>query len=459
MPLVATKCNIVSNTAGASDKYWIAILGQNNVTFNAYRIRTKVDANNDIFFAGMCTNGGSLQNLFGKISSSGKLQYSHLIAETSISLRDPDTGPDSFVVDESGNAYIVGWADGSSTDYGYLIGCDSSGAKIADFRYKVGTDIVQIAAVRPADSSYSSLYLLALVPGADIAAFKVNVSTGAISWQTEIAHGSNGYGMETGVDVDSSYNIISLNRDYTQDLPILTKWNSSGSRFWSEPFDHGSGTSNVEPMGLRVFGSNAYMVYRDTTSNCFFVVKNNVSGSGEFTWSWSRKLTLSLGSSSNRGGIAVDSNENVYTLTYFAGADGQFLLAKYNSSGTLQWQRKITAVVGGSLGTFNLNGIDLDSDDNIVLSGIAINIFSSVTTPEGVIIFKLPNDGSGLGTYELSDTQSVQITYEYGYATDVSATLRKTGTPPSTSSPGLSLTAGSASVSSLSLLEEKVKVS
>ena len=117
------------------------------------------------------------------------------------------------------------------------------------------------------------------------------------------------------------------------------------------------------------------------------------SGAAGFTY-W---LSTLSGSSPDKGyGIAVDSQDNIYENIYTQsqGAGGyDFLFAKRNSSGTIQWQR--------TLGGVNIDqglSIAIDSLDNLCLTG-----YSNFGAPnyDEVMSAKLPSDGSLTGTYEL----------------------------------------------------------
>ena len=71
--------------------------------------------------------------------------------------------------------------------------------------------------------------------------------------------------------------------------------------------------------------------------------------------------------------VVVDSSDNVYVCgeSYTSGTGA--LIVKYDSSGTIQWQRKL----GGSSHSANGFGIAIDSSDNLYITGSIYYISSN----------------------------------------------------------------------------------
>tara|TARA_R110000764_G_scaffold74052_1_gene150632 strand:+ start:577 stop:1977 length:1401 start_codon:yes stop_codon:yes gene_type:complete len=82
---------------------------------------------------------------------------------------------------------------------------------------------------------------------------------------------------------------------------------------------------------------------------------------------WQRRLSLGTGSSNNVRcqDVTADSSGNVYGLALDQ-AGGSVEIAKWNSSGVVQWQKKYTMSGTGSLGGAN-GGLSLDSSGNLYM--------------------------------------------------------------------------------------------
>ncbi len=226
-------------------------------------------------------------------------------------------------------------------------------------------------------------------------------------------HGASGYTFHAeGVDVDSSGNVYACGHGmdyptYSNSHMIIAKYNSSGSIQWQRVY-HKSGT-NVYGVSIAVDGSgNAYV--SGTVGNDAVLVKYNSSG----TLQWQRALSPAGNASRYRAGCAVDSSGNVYlTNQITVSSKVRILIAKYNSSGTIQWQRTF----GANGGYFLSKNIHIDSKDNLYIT-VPLQIGSN---SNNIIVAKLPNDGSLTGVYG-----------DFFY-TSASAT---TSTPTNTSSTG-----------------------
>lgn len=114
-----------------------------------------------------------------------------------------------------------------------------------------------------------------------------------------------------------------------------------------------------------------------TYTNFVFLIKLDTS----LNISWSKKLDVLSRVPYSGGGVVVDASGNVFIATMVSGAYGY--ISKYNSTGTLQFQRKINQFFSG------LTSIDLDSAGNILVCAFTglIKINSSGT----LVFFKSHN--------------------------------------------------------------------
>jgi uncharacterized delta-60 repeat protein len=192
-------------------------------------------------------------------------------------------------------------------------------------------------------------------------------SAGAVQWQRTLTGGSTETGY--GVAVDSGDNVYVVGKSASSggngDDFLLAKYNSSGTLQWQRSL--GGGTTD-RGYGIAV-DSNDY-VYVTGFSNStgegagdFLLAKYDSSGTIQF------QRTLGSTAYDEARSVAIDSSDNVYVfgITYSI-TDGDALLAKYNSSGTLQWQRSL-----GGAGTDDGREVAIDSSDNVYVVGYTIS--------------------------------------------------------------------------------------
>ena len=115
-------------------------------------------------------------------------------------------------------------------------------------------------------------------------------------------------------------------------------------------------------------------------------------------------------------GMVVDTSANSYVLTSrgLGGNANDYLLYKLNSSGTLQWIRRIY-VSSSYTGAYNLNATSLIGGllalDNKGALRVLVNLVNGSTTTGYHGYFMYPTDGSKTGTLSLkSYNQSVVVT-------------------------------------------------
>jgi hypothetical protein len=269
----------------------------------------------------------------------------------------------------------------------------------------------------------------------DILTAKYDTS-GTLQWQKRLGGsgftGDFGYGVATNSSGDVFFtgqnDVSGSGRGI-----FIAKRNTSGTLQWQNRFGVGSGKTDEGRAIALDSSSNAYTVGSGTTGAGAFdnddLLVSKVNSSG--TLQWQRRLggaTPQIGLA-----VAVDGSANVYVAGR-TGSTSKCLLVKYNSSGTIQWQRTIEAST-----PCQINGISVSSGGIIYFSGFVGN------SPEQTIFSgKLPGDGSKTGTYtvggisftyaasSLTDAAS-ELTYSESSMTDATPTLTD-ATPTRTSS-------------------------
>jgi hypothetical protein len=319
---------MMAASANGDSDYWIAVTGTDTLKL----FGVTIDNSGNIYAIG--ASGADI--ILFQFSASGDVQWQRLLA-------------------------------GANTDSGNGITTDGTNVYIAG-------DSLSVAAARVA--------LLA----------KYNVS-GTLQWQRSLASGS--YAYFYGVALDNSGNVYAVGSQDpggTGDDWIIAKYNSSGTLQWQRSL---AGAID-RAYGVTIdSGNNVYVAgYTSASggagSNDLLLVKYNSSG----TLQWQR----SLGGAGSDFGIKVarDSSDNIYVIGASQSAGGagdyDFILVKYNVSGTLQWQRSL-----GGAGAEYGSGIAIDSGNNIYVAGISNgNLLIAKYSSSGIIQWQRLLSGTGV---------------------------------------------------------------
>jgi uncharacterized delta-60 repeat protein len=232
--------------------------------------------------------------------------------------------------------------------------------------------------------------------------------SGSILWQRKVYESGVNESLE-GVSVDSSNNIYVFGRDRNFTYALLVKYNTSGTLQWQRKIYQGDSAGRKVAVDA---SGNAYVTgyATDSTRQYIFTAKYNTSG----VLQWQRKIYQ--GTVSNQSaGVAVDSSGNVYISGRANdGTRNYILVAKYNTSGVLQWQRKIY-----QLFTEEAAAVAVDSSANIFITGRAYD-----GTRDYALVAKY--NTSGVLQWQRKLYQGAD-TFGYGVATDSSGNLYVTG--------------------------------
>ena len=300
-------------------------------------------------------------------------------------------GPDMFVAkyDHAGTLQWVSQAGGTTVNYGRAAGADTNGDLYVVGGYSGSARFG--GASLPAGSGEE--FFLAKYSGA-----------GALQWvQASTGGADDNYGIGLAVDsTGNSYALAVMDRSGTSlafgsitatannggtTFLILVKYDRNGSAQWAQLFDttqetYGSKVAvdvdgNVYVRGL--FESDVTVGGAHLSGSAAknpFVAK--FDGSGNLAW-----IRQPVGGISGEGGVAVDAAGAVYISGYFAGTlnfgggttltssagssapFGDAFLAKYDSSGAIQWAK----AAGGASGGLYWD-IALDAQTNIYVAGI-----------------------------------------------------------------------------------------
>ena len=334
------------------------------------------DSSGNVYAVGYCNNtsytSGAIDILLCKYDTSGNLQWQRLLGNASGSPSETGYG---IVIDSSDNIFLSAYGE-----------------------HSVGTS-----------------------NGAIIA--KYNTS-GTLQWNYNYADVWHRQYYNRGISLDSSGNIYFGGQQYDiygGSQGFVGKVNSSGTFQWMHT-DQNSGSGSIQGQDVAADSSgNVYLcglqsrelIYGATGGEDWFLSKFNSSGVLQWTRILGGTPTANAAYSGNDAayGVSITSTGDIVvgghvkTNLSYVGSPRLYLVAKYNSSGALQFQRYVLHNDIGNPNAGNDNytyDLRLDSLDNIYILG---------SSDQDIIVAKLPGDGSLTGTtYDSSDLAYEQFT-------------------------------------------------
>lgn len=261
-------------------------------------------------------------------------------------------------VDSSGNMYICGYREDVRNDF-YLVKLNPQGTIV--WQTVLSNTSTSIGYSVKVDSS-GNVYVagLAASSGNDVFEVAKYNSSGVLQWQKRFGNGALG-ATAYSLALDSSANVYVGGRYYnggTYDFMLL-KYDSAGTIQWRQKY--AASSYDCYGQGVTVDSSgNIYITGYTNMSASWDMLLLKYDSSG--TLLWQRKL--GVGSTEIANAVATDSSGNVYICGYSntTGADA-LVIAKYNSSGTVQWQKFLEN------GQAQGYGITIDSSNNIYVCG------------------------------------------------------------------------------------------
>jgi uncharacterized delta-60 repeat protein len=429
--------------AGAGIKYFLSTFGGSS---NDEGEGVATDSSDNILGVGFTSTVGTIRAfLMCKYDSNGIIQWQRMLNGTG-----QDRGYE-VATDSSDNVYFLGYtaSEGQGADELFLAKYNTSGT--LQWQRRLGGSGGDIGLDLAFDSS-DNVYVCGTTTSDGAGSFDGVLAKyspiGNLLWQRTL--GDTGNDFFRGIAIDSSDGVYVSGETASQgpggNSAVLVKYNTSGTLQWQRIL---GGTSSDFLVALTTDSSdNVYAGGRTGSQGAgnddLLITKYNSSG----TLQWQR--ILGAIARDRCEAIAIDSSDNVYVLGFSlsAGAgEEDYLVAKYNSSGVIQWQR----LLGSATEDVGL-GIAVDTQDNLVLFG---RTNATDTGLDDFFLAKLPNDGSLTGTYALDGRNFV-----YAAATLTAATSTLTGSTSTLTSATSTLTAATSSLtdSSVSLTSHYVEI-
>lgn len=439
--------------AGASGPsgptYWLATAYEGGATTDGVLVaEVEVDSTGNMYVLGSMnsttygTDGSDF--VITKLNAAGEFQWHKLLGGAA-------SGNEGFqiynggalAVDGDDNLIVAQTAqdrNGATTRTGFVAKISPAGSIIWQRIQDVGSTDQSRGYACIADKSTNDIYVCGELYDGPIAStyspyvVKYN-SSGTEQWQ--ISFGTTGGNqLAKGIRLDTNGDVLvsGQNKDGSTRGAIAKLSKSTGAISWSRYV--GNTTNNKGFNDMAIDGDNPVMVgfnqENSSGSNDLWVAKYNNSG----TYQWGRLLGGSA--LDNCQAVATDDSGNVYVGGY-QGSDVAHtsvtetaLIAKYNSSGTIQWQKRFTANNNG--GNANrIVGIRIHPDGSLIL---AINSYNNAGSDYSIQIMKLPADDTlwpstvgdwSIATSSLTDKAASSTEGSISYTTSTNSITSSAG--------------------------------
>ncbi len=385
----AVQSSIAAGTAGPSTT-WLANLGG---SADDKLLATCVDSSGNIYVGGtQASQGvGNSDALIASYTSAGVLRWQRYLGGAT-----NNEFIQGMVCDSSSNLYVVGYtgSQGAGSLDILIAKYNSSGA--IQWQRRIGGTNADIGQAIAIDNTNSMVYITCrqasdTTGSYDLTLIKYNFS-GTLQWQKAL--GGTAVDVGYGCAVDSSGAIFATGSQASQTLGsneiLLAKYTSAGAVTWQRRL---SGTGDDNSMAACTDGTSYYVAGYEASqgagSTDLFLAKYDNTGAIQ----WQRRLGGSVTDIINA--CACDSSGNIYIAGYQnsqTSGTNDGIIAKYNSSGVIQWQRRI-----GGAGDTQISGISVaPGGGSYYIAGFQNNQGSG---NYDAFTASLPTDGTGTGTW------------------------------------------------------------
>ena len=389
---------------GGSSGYWLGVFSDSSNGTIANSVA--IDSLGNMHVVGATQSGTIPSWQLIKLNNAGVIQWQRSLGNGSTSCNAL-----GVALDPSNNVYVCGALQNAAETAGvakynssgvlqWKAGLDTSGS---DITYSIAYDSYNTTLYCSGiESSSGQQSLLFQINSSGSVLWKNRYSVGSFTALKSVSASTGGYCNAVGYSYQSGdYRIIFLQTDSNGNTQWQRELNNSSSN------DQGNAIALDSSNNLYITGTNG-----NTNAENIYLVKYDSAGN----FVWQRTLTSSGSIVDSGRGIAIDSSNNVYIIGYSQDVGtppyaATLFLAKYNSSGVIQWQRTITTSNFGMYG----ESIKVDSLNNMYICGV-----TNAGPNSNAFIARLPSDGSLTGTYSVGG-------YSYTYAassyTDSAASL------------------------------------
>jgi hypothetical protein len=326
-------CQVVSNVD------WVRNYSERDQLEN---VPSAIDANNNVFITGYTVFGGTRDFTTIKYDASGTQQW----VQHYNNIAGGDDRSNAVVVDATGNIYVTGQSQGTSTGFDYAtIKYNSSGVQQWVARYDgtgSGDDIAVAIAVDNSGNVYVTGRSKGTSSSMDYATVKYN-SSGVQQWVARYNGTGNADDGAVGIALGTGNRVYvtgTARMTGTGNDVVTIRYNANnGNQMWVASTN---GTSNGSDAGFALLADGndvvvCGMVHNSTTNEDYFLYKfNGNNGAVQIQKSYD-----GYNSSDYATGLVKDSQGN-YVLTGVSRniSSMEYHTVKFNSSGIQQWVNK-----------------------------------------------------------------------------------------------------------------------
>lgn len=366
----------------------IRVLGHNGAIDTNWAESVRVDMTNNIYLGGrslIFSAANSWEMATVKLSPAGSIQWENLFGDGT----QQDVAYDMQIDQITGDIYSVGqtanFYDGGTPQRPLVAKYDNDG--VLQWQKTILTAFGSAAFAVGIDSS-SDVYVG--LPGLLV---KLNPA-GAIQWQVTLTGTVSDQWYDIHVDASDNIYVTGASADLADVAGLgvmVAKYNSSGTLLWHKKLN-GTAAGQDQGRGVTV----------DSSGNVF-VCGNHASAGGfggtdVFLAKWDSSGTLqwqkTFGSASTEVGydIEADASGDIYVT---GSAVSSAFVLKLDTNGGILWQNTLGTVSSNEVGY----GLTLDATGTqVIISGQTTGNPATTNNPQ-ILLARLPGDGTGLGTY------------------------------------------------------------
>lgn len=369
-------------------------VGGNYQTRRAVGYGICLDSSNNIYVSGSFDNGSYSNAYLAKLNNTGTPQWQKQFVTTNASnslLRITTDGTDMYAGGTQQGDPI--WIKFNTSGTVSWYKTNSGGGTVWGLEYNSysGGRLKTLTSDYPAGLRFFDLTTSGTLASSSFSEKLIDNTTLTGS---HFLDNVGGFATSTG-GTDPTYNATAY-YEYEGGVstPVLYSMRDDGADFWAREI---ASTSSSQGMYIGCTYGYDYTAYtRPSLFACglwgssprkAFLTKYNGTG----TIQWQRRLDGGYGG--RWSSVVCDSSTNIYVVGKYENSSGDeiMMIAKYNSSGTLQWQRTMTHSQGFDL----IPQYVIHDGSTLYITGYLMES----SNYQSLMIFKLPDDGSLTGTY------------------------------------------------------------